>query len=217
MPDRGLRSAGDDELVGSRPVAKELRLDVLLDQLDREQLAIDRERAVSRRPPEKIGARCHPGLGRLLGPADSRELRAALDAPALAEHRLVGADPDAALAEPLGHRERKAVGDDCLLDAQCLAGVRIDLAANRVAVEALRDQLVVAVLLEGMRFDSAQGTDPFQLERRHDGAPHTVGFDVEECVRNAEGHLMADLRAAKRVADDEQGGHEAILSTRAGR
>ena len=42
VPDRRLRAAGDDELVGSRAVAKKCSFDVLLDELDRQRLVRQR-------------------------------------------------------------------------------------------------------------------------------------------------------------------------------
>ena len=125
--------------------------------------------------------------------------------------RLVRRDREPVRAQTLGHGEREAVRHDGSVNRQRRARAREDLAPNLVDGEPQADQLVVAELLERVGLDPAESRDPLDLERRCDDVPHAADLDEEEHVGYAERHLVTKLRRPERVADDEEGGHGAIL------
>src|SRR5438034_1292550 len=96
VADRRLGAVRDDELVREDPVLGEDLLDRELQALARERLAFDDEAAVL--PPgraQQLPGRVHRAFRGSLGPADTGQLRFALDAPAADEQLAVGLDVDA--------------------------------------------------------------------------------------------------------------------------
>ena len=108
VPGRRLRAVRDDELLGGGAVLAEHPLDLELDPLAGERLAVEDEHAVA-----AVGAAQHvdadllAGLDRAAGAADPLELDARLDAPALVEEGLVCLELDAVRAQEVGVTERE--------------------------------------------------------------------------------------------------------------
>ena len=72
-----------------------------------------------------------------------------------------------------------------------------------------RDQVVEPVLLVRVQLEGAERRQPRDLHRADRDVPDAVLLDVEERVRDAERHLVAQLGRAKCVCIDEDVGHGA--------
>lgn len=78
----------------------------------------------------------------------------------------------------------------------------------RVEVEASFQQLVDADVLIGQHLNpDPELVDPPRLQRADDDRPLAADLRVEERVRHRERHLVARLRRADRVGDDQDVRH----------
>src|SRR5262249_22634924 len=131
VPDRALRAAGDDELVGGRVVRHKRLGDRALDQLDRERSAVDLEAvSVRLRPAPDVARRTHAGLGRLLRAAHAGQLGPALRAAAVVEVVAVGRQLDPFGAEDVSNPEWERLRDDRRRDAEPGDGTNEELLAD---------------------------------------------------------------------------------------
>ena len=217
MADGGLRAVRDDRVVGGDAVLAEDALDRCLHPLARQGLAVDAEDAVrllgaAEQRPRLV----HRRLAGALGAADAGQLGLVLPAAAGDEERPVPPDLDAALAQPVGDLERERRRHDGARDADLATDAHGHLAEDLLVVEPLLLQLVAAEALEGVDLEPAVGLrDPVGLEAADDDEAAVAVLDVEEGIRDADRHLVPDLRVPERVADDQDIAHERRILTAA--
>ena len=131
MADRGLRAVRDDELLGRGAVLAERALDLQLDPLAGERLAVEGERAVrARGAAQQLDADRDPCLDGPAGAADPGELVLVLDAAALVEEALVGGELDPVRAQEVGVAEREAGRRDCALEPELRHACRFSSCAT---------------------------------------------------------------------------------------
>jgi hypothetical protein len=198
VADGRLRPGGDQ-----RPVVDE---DALVAE-DAHRLALELLAGDGRSLPE-------PGPDRVVGalrgaerPPDAGQLGVRLDPPAAVEQLSLRLDVDRVRAQVVGDLEREVARGHCRLDLGRATGPEHELRRHLVPGEALCDQLVQAELLERHRLEPRDLAQPRDLERAHEGRARAVPLDVHERVGHGDGHLVAQLRGADGVAEDENVGH----------
>ncbi len=209
MADRRLAAVRDDELVRGRPVVAERPLDGLLDPLARELLPVEHELArgaIGR--AQELETRAQAGLGGTAGPANPLELGLVLDAAAPGELRLVDRQLDPARAEIVGVAGREGRRHDGALHAEPASRGEPDLPPELRLGEAARDQLVVPELLERVHLEiGSEVVDPSLLHRADRHEALAADLRVEQRIGDRDRHLVPQLGAAHRVADDQGVGH----------
>ena len=133
------------------------------------------------------------------------ELGAGLDTAARVEDRLVDRQLDARRAGA----GRGARPGTCAARRRCVSpawahGPGRPFEPDLEPAEVLRVELVDPDLLERVHGDvAAEPANPIDLHRADVDVPGAVALEVDEGVGNAERHLVAQLRRAERVADDQ--------------
>ena len=208
---RRLRAVRDHELLGGRTMLAEHPLDLELDPLAGERLAVEDEHAVAAvGAAQHVDARLLAGLHGATGAPDPLELEARLDATALVEVGLVCLELDPVRAQDVGVAEREGGRGRGALQTELPAGSEPELTVERVRVEPAPDEPVRADVLEREHLQiEAESPHAAGLERAdHDAAP-AADLGVEEHVGSGQRHLVAKLRRAHRVADDQHVRHRA--------
>ncbi len=160
-------------------------------------------------PParSRVADRVHRKLGRALRLANACKLGVRLDATALVEELAPSLDLDLVRAQVVGDLERKVARSDRRPNVGGAAGAKHQLGRQLVPAQPLLHELVEPQLLERHRLDAVDVAQPRHLERAHVHRARPVPLDVHERVRDCDGHLVAQLGRADRVAEDDYVGH----------
>ena len=194
----------DDELVAEQVQAGEGLLDRDLDALTGEGLAVEDERAVlPLRPAKELARRIHTGLGTALGAPDSVELGLVLGAAALHKGLAVGSELDPLGPKPVRELDRERGRHDGALDAELLDGAHRSPEPDLLHRNPLLNQVVPAELLERVRLKAVVALYALDLERRDHDVALACMLEVEECIGDRHGDLVAHLRGANGVRPDQ--------------
>ena len=210
MADRGLRAVRDDELLGGDPVCAEDPLDRELDPLARQRLAVEHERPVRVGVSQHVASDVEGRLARPLCAPEAVDLRRGLAAAPVLEQLAVDADLDPVRAEMVGELEREARRHDRVADSELRARPRVHLELDERRGHAAGEQLVEPERLRRERLELRRGGgDTRNLERADDHDAAAAPLRVEERVGHGDRHLVAHLRRAHRVGEDEDVAHTA--------
>jgi hypothetical protein len=144
--------------------------------------------------------------------ADAGQLGIGLAAPALDEEVVVGRQLNALGAQAIGRCEREVGRHHGRGDPEPFDGADVQLAVDRLPGQPRGDELVAPELLTEQALELGRiARDAVDLEHVGQHHPAAIGLEVEKRVADPERHLVAHLRGAQRVADDEHGGHQASL------
>ena len=207
VADGRLRPVRDDEVVAARAVVDEHAADRRLDALARQRLAVELQAlAVRSRLAEQLARRAHRGLGRGLCATDAGELGSGLDAAAAVEALAVGRQLHARRAQPVGEDHREAPRDDRLLDPEAAHRANGDLVVDLPPRHPAPPQLVEPELFQRMQLEVPQPVQQRGLHRADHDVAGPVRLDVQERVADGPRHLVAQLRRADRVGEDDDVG-----------